>query len=183
MPYRVLVSLEGTAPILFHAWNCESVAGKAAASKGSTEKKTDDLNSYVYRNEKGEICIPGEYLRGAIIGAARFQQDPRSARKSAADLFKAAISSLTPLASLGAKNWDYVDKRRVGIQRGAITRCRPAMKEGWKVQFILMVNLPEYVTSSHLNSTIAAAGRLIGLGDFRPTYGRFNIITFKVLDD
>lgn len=182
-PYRVQVTIEGTAPILFHRWNCESVESKAKAKKGSAEKKTDDVESYVYRNDKRELCIPGEYLRGAIVGAAKFQQDPRSPRKSAADLFKAAVISLTPLASLGVKDWDFMDKRRVVIQRNAITRSRPAMAEGWKATFILMVNLPEYIDRQMLNSTIAAAGKLIGLGDFRPSFGRFNVIGFKLLED
>lgn len=182
-PYRVQVSIEGVAPILFHRWNCESVESKAKAKKGSAEKKSDDVESYVYRNDKREICIPGEYIRGAIIAAAKFQQDPRSPRKSAADLFKAAIVSLTELASLGVKDWDYLDKRRVVIQRNAITRSRPAMATGWKATFILMVNLPEYIDQQLLNSTIQAAGKLVGLADFRPSYGRFNVTNFKVLDD
>ena len=182
-PYRVLIELKGICPILFHRWNCESVESKSKAKKGSAEKKSDDTESYVYRNEKGEICIPGEYLRGAIIAAAKFQQDPRSPRKSAADLFKAGIVSLTELASLGVKEWDYLDKRRVCIQRNAITRSRPAMKEGWVASFIIQVQLPEYIDEHLLNSIVQSAGRLIGLADFRPSYGRFNVTGFKVLDD
>lgn len=183
IPYRVGVTIEGVAPILFHAWNVESVESKGKAAKGSKEKKTDDTESYVYRNDKKEICIPGEYLRGAIIGSAKFKQDPRSPRKSAADLYKAAIVSLTPLASLGSKEWDYLDRRRVTIQRNAITRSRPAFKEGWKATFILMVNLPEYISPSTLNETITQAGKLIGLADFRPSFGRFVITEFEVLED
>lgn len=183
MPYRIEVTIEGSAPILFHRWNCESVESKSKAKKGSAEKKTDDVESYVYRNEKGELAIPGEYLRGAIVGAAKYRQDPRSPRKSAADLFKACIVSLTPMASLGVKTWDFLDKRRVVIQRSAITRSRPAMAEGWKATFILMVNLPEYIDPAMLNETITAAGKLIGVGDFRPSFGRFNIVKFEVLED
>lgn len=182
-PYRVQVSVEGVAPFLFHAWNVESVESKASAKKGSKEKKSDDVESYVYRNDKKELCVPGEYLRGAIINAAKFQQDPRSPRKSAADMFRAAVVSLTQLASLGVKDWDYMDKRRAVVQRNGITRSRPAMKEGWKVTFIIMVNLPEYISPQFLNSTIQQAGKLIGLGDFRPSFGRFNVTEFEVLDD
>ena len=182
-PYRVEVQIEGTAPILFHRWNCESVESKSKAKKGSAEKKSDDVESYVYRTEKGQLAIPGEYLRGAIIGAARYQQDPRSPRKSASDLFKAAVISLTPLASLGVKDWDFLDKRRVVIQRNAITRSRPCMREGWKATFILQIQLPEYIDQALLNTTIQAAGRLIGLGDFRPSFGRFSVINFSVLSE
>lgn len=182
-PYRALVHIEGVCPILFHRWNCESVESKSKAKKGSAEKKSDDVESYVYRDDDGHISVPGEYLRGAIVAAAKFQQDPRSPRKSAADLFKAGVISLTELSSFGVKEWDYLDKRRVCIQRNAITRSRPAMKKGWTAQFILMVNLPEYIAPDLLNSTIQAAGKLIGLADFRPSFGRFVVTKFKVLDD
>jgi hypothetical protein len=183
IPFRVEVTIEGVAPILFHAWNCESVESKGKAAKGSKEKKTDDVESFVFRNSKGEICLPGEYLRGSIIHAAKFQQDPRSPRKSAMDLFKASIVSLTELASLGSKDWDYLDKRRVVIQRNAVTRSRPAFKEGWRATIILMNNLPQYINPQLLNSTIQAAGKLIGVGDFRPSFGRFNVVGFDVLKD
>lgn len=182
-PYRAQVTIEGVSEILFHRWNVESVESKAKAKKGSAEKKTDDVESFIYRNDKGEICIPGEYLRGAIVNAAKFQQDPRSPRKSAADLFKAGVISLTPLASLGAKDWDYLDRRRVVIQRNAVTRSRPAMHAGWKATFILQVQLPDYIDAQLLNMTIQMAGKLIGLAEMRPTYGRFNITEFEVLEN
>lgn len=182
-PYRVEVAIEGVADILFHRWNCEAVDEKANAAKGSKAKKTDDIESYVYRDDDGFICVPGEYLRGAIVGAAKFRQDPRSPRKSAMDLFKAGVVSLTPLASLGTKDWDYLDRRRVVVQRNGINRTRPAMRAGWKATFILMVTLPEYVNAAMLNEVIATAGRIGGLGDFRPTYGRFSVVKYEVLTD
>src|SRR5205085_459688 len=77
-PYRVDVTIVGTADIIFHRWNAESVDEKAKAKKNSVAKKTDDIESYVWRNEKGELCIPGEYLRQAIVHAAKYRQDPRS---------------------------------------------------------------------------------------------------------
>lgn len=179
LPYTCEVTIEGTADFLFHRWNCEAVDAKSKSAKNSKSKKTDDIESYVYRNEKGNLCIPGEYLRMAIIGAAKFKQDPRSPRKSAMDLYKAAIIPLTNLADLGSKDWDYEDRRRVVIQRSGINRTRPAMRAGWKVTFEMMINLPEYVSRHELNDTIAMAGRLIGLGDFRPTFGRFQVVNFK----
>lgn len=182
-PYTVEIAIEGSADILFHRWNNESVEAKATAAKGSKAKKTDDIESYVYRDDAGFICIPGEYLRGAIVGAAKYRQDPRSPRKSAMDLFKAGVVSMTPLASLGVKKWDYEDRRRVVIQRNAITRARPAMRIGWRATFIMMIALPEYISPQILHEVGAMAGRIGGLGDFRPTYGRFNIISFSVLDE
>src|SRR5437016_6305476 len=124
-PYTVHFRLKGTADIIFHRWNCEDIAEKAAAAKGSKSKKTDNVETYIYRNDKDELCIPGEYVRQSVIHAAKFRQDPRSPRKSAMDLYKAGVLSLTVLSSLGKTNWDYIHKCRVMIQRNGITRCRP----------------------------------------------------------
>ena len=177
-PYQVTVTICGTADFLFHRWNCEAVEAKGKAAKNSAAKKTDDIESYVYRDESGELCIPGEYLRQAIILAAKFRQDPRSPRKSAMDLYKAGVVALTNLAPLGVKAWDYEDKRRVVVQRAGINRVRPAMRKGWKAAFDLMVLTPEYISAQDLNDVITNAGRLVGIGDFRPTFGRFQIVAF-----
>jgi len=180
VPYHVDVTIQGDADLLFHRWNVESVSAKAAAAKGSKAKKTDDIASYVWRDEKDHICLPGEYLRQSIIMAAKYKQDPRSPRKSALDLFKAGVVSLTEMASLGKVDWDYIDQRRVTVMRAGITRSRPAMRKGWKAEISLMVILPEYIPEDLLRSVVLDAGRLVGVGDFRPTYGRFSIINWNV---
>jgi hypothetical protein len=180
MPYVATVQVEGSAPFLFHRWNNESVEAKSKAAKGSKAKKSDDVESYVYRDESGTLAIPGEYFRMAIVNAAKFKQDPRSPRKSAMDLFKAGIAVLDEHCPLGVKEWDYLDRRRVMIQRNGVTRERPAMRAGWQATVTLQVLLPEYISSDMLNEVIQSAGRLVGVGDFRPTYGRYNVTRFEV---
>jgi len=180
-PYRVEILLHGTSDLLFHRWSVDDVAEKAAAAKGSATKKTDNVDSYVYRCNDGTLGIPGEYLRQAIIGAARYRQDPRSPRKSALDLYRAGIVSLTELASLGSDTWDYLDRRRVQVQRNGVTRVRPAMLAGWEARFQLQILTPEYIGPDDLRSAIEDAGRLVGVGDFRPTFGRFAVNRFEIL--
>lgn len=180
-PYSVEVEIQGSSPLLLHRWNVEGVAAKSAARKGSKAKKEDNIESYVYRDEAGHLCLPGEYFRQSIIGAAKFLQDPRSPRKSAMDLFKAALVMTPELSSLGVKTWDYLDQRRVQVQRNGITRVRPAMGTGWKARFKVEVLLPEYITMELLNEAVTMAGRLIGVGDFRPTYGRFQLLKFALV--
>lgn len=202
-PYTANVTIEGVADILFHRWNVEGIEEKSKAAKGSKAKKTDDIESYIYRDDEGMICLPGEYLRQSIIMAAKFKQDPRSPRKSAFDLMKAAVVSLTPLAPVYRvcngmaspakegngtashgkeffEDWDYEHRCRVQVQRNGITRSRPALKAGWKAEVQLMVTLPEYVSPQLLHELASNAGRLIGVADFRPTYGRFLVSSFDV---
>ena len=180
-PYVVEVGIEGSAAFLFHRWSVEAVAEKAAAAKGSKSKKTDNLESYVYRTAEGNLAIPGEYFRQSIIHAAKFRQDPRSPRKSAMDLFKAGVVALDELCDVGQPDWAYLDQRRVMIQRNGVTRQRPALTAGWKATARFLVNLPEYIAPAFLHAILTDAGRLIGVGDFRPTYGRFQVTSFAEL--
>lgn len=173
-PYQVRVRIEGQAPLLLHAWNTEDVEAKAAARKNS-QAKQDNPENYVVRNSAGEICVPYEYVRQSVIEAAKYYQDPRSKRKSAKDLYKAGIQSLGELASLEAKQWDYLDRRKVNIQRNAITRTRPAFTAGWTAEFEFIVILPEYIDPVQMREVFDMAGRVVGIADFRPTYGRYTI--------
>lgn len=180
IPYIATVKIEGTSPIIFHRWSNEAVAEKAKAAKNSAAKKSDNVESYVYRCEDGTIGLPGMYLRGAVIEAGRYRQDPRSPRKSMMDMLKAAIVPLTEIGSLGKAEWDYLDERRVTVQRAGITRVRPAFLTGWQVSIDLLCNLPEYVPPAVLLSLLTDAGRIIGVADFRPTYGRFQVTSFDI---
>lgn len=180
LPYTATVTIRGVSLLLYHRYSCESVEAKSKAAKGSAAKKSDDVESYVYRNKAGEICMPGEYLKQAIVHAAKYKQDPRSPRKSAMDLVKASVIALTELCSHGTKEPDAIDQRRVCVNRSAITRSRPCMFEGWEITCQFLVSLPHYVPPSILRELLDSAGKLIGVGDFRPSYGRFSVSKFVV---
>ena len=190
-PYVATINIVGTSSVLFHRYSNEAVAEKAAAKKGSEAKKTDNVESYLWRNHDNIICLPGQYLVGSLTdppnGAAKYRQDPRSPRKSALDLYRAGVITLTDLAPVVSAQTgevtvdpDYLDSRRVMVQRSAITRVRPAFLAGWSATVQLMVQTPEYIQPAELLDTLAAAGRLVGVGNFRPTFGRFQVVGFDI---
>lgn len=191
-PYIATVTVTGASTLLFHRWNNEAVAEKAAAAKGSRAKKSDDVESYLWRDQSGLICLPGRYLVASMTdprnGAAKYRQDPRSPRKSALDLYRAGVVPLTELAPIypvntpdrPATDWDYLDSQRVMVQRQGVTRTRPAFLAGWTATIQLAVLTPEYIPPSALHEVLTMAGRLVGVGDFRPTYGRFMVTRYDV---
>lgn len=180
-PYRVSVTVQGVAAILFNRFSLEDYDERTKAGKGSKVRKANrEPESQVWRTPEGELGIPGLWLRAGIIKAAKYRQDPRSSRATAMDLFKAGVVVVTEVASLGKKMWDYEDAQRAVVQRSAIPRVRPACGPGWKATFDIDVITPEYIASSELHETIINAGRFFGLGDHRPTYGRFQVIRFEV---
>lgn len=179
-PYRVQFTIEGISDLLFHAWDSDAVEQKGKAPKGSAEKKSDNVESYVVRNKSGEIVLPATYMRAAIVEAARFEQDPRSPRKCFRDLAKAAFI-VEADASLGTHEWDYLHRCRVVIQRNAVPRQRPAFSMGWKATFTIQIILSEYLPERLLRRLVDNAGKLIGIADYRPTYGRFVVTEWKML--
>lgn len=183
LPFTVEVSITGTAPFLFHRWSNEQVAAQSAAKKNSKMKKTDNVESYVFRNEKNELCLPGEYMRMSIINSSKYDQHPQKPRASAFELFKAGIictPELCPLNGGEAYTWDFMDMRRVVIQRASITRSRPAMNTGWTVDFEITSLLPDLIDHDFLYKALIRAGMMIGVGDFRPSFGRFAVTKFKL---
>lgn len=188
LPFTIQVTIQGVSDLLFHRWSNEDVKEKNAAAKGSKTKKIDNIEAYLYRDENNYICMPGRYLNRAIVEAARVHQDPRSSRKMAKDLVQAAVIVPTMLAPVLVKDkptsdWDYLDRQRVVIQRAGITRVGPAFTAGWKAQFNVTSLLPEYVTPQFLRRLVQDSGKFIGLADFRPTYGRFDVIEWKELNE
>jgi hypothetical protein len=181
------ITVEGTRDLLMHRYSHESVEAKKKEKKNSEAKKTDDVDSYVYRvsNKDHRIGMPGTWLHGALIKAGRSQQDPRSPRKMACDLMAEGIIINTLVAPFepDVTEADYLDTQRVVVNRGsAVPRTRPAMNPGWRATLELAVLLPEYITRSFLQEMLAYAGRICGVGDYRKGgYGRFAIVSFDVL--
>jgi hypothetical protein len=182
-PYSVAAKIKGDADLLFHRWSVEETEAKAASAKGSLQRKISNIENFVWRDEQGGLCLPALYVRGAMIGAARFQKDPSSPRRNAMSIYKAGIVISPKLPSLGVTAWDYEDKCRVvnPTTRGGINCVRPAMRAGWEIAFEIQVILPEYIDEFMLRETLDRAGRLIGVGSFRPTYGRFSVVGWERL--
>jgi hypothetical protein len=184
-PYTVDVTIEGTARMLMHTWNNEAVAEKAAAKKNSAQKKTDNLESYVIRDNKKRIVVPTLNFCASIRTAGKSFADPTSPRKSMHDRLKAIIipDKEFGLINGGATDWDFVDSRRVVIQRSGITRQRPGFYEGWKITFRITVLEPEFLPLAKLKEIMDNAGKFQGLGDFRPTFGRYRIAGVELVTE
>ena len=182
-PYIAVFQITGTAPILLHGWNIEAVESKGNAAKGSKAKKTDDIESYIFRDAHGHVGVPMHYICSALSDAGRSMQDPRSPRKSFRDLLRAILIPMPTPDTVApflpkTKQWEFVHRGRVVVQRAAITRSRPAFQAGWRIGFEVMVNAPEYLAPTSLQELINKCGRLNGFCDGRPSYGRFVLSDF-----
>ncbi|RPJ00652.1 MAG: hypothetical protein EHM36_14360 [Deltaproteobacteria bacterium] len=82
----------------------------------------------------------------------------------------------------GADKPDFIHEctgRRPPKTGGACIIKRPALNAGWKAPFSLLV-VDERRTPEEIKKAIEESGMLVGLGDWRPEYGRFFLTAWKV---
>lgn len=174
-PYRVRVTIEGTTDLLFQR------SAATEAPEGGDDARAD-LEPCVFRDEQGAVCLPGAYLRAALLAAAEFHRDPQQPAQSAAALAKAALRVETHLASLGRDTWEFVSQQWVLRWPNVSRVCRrPAFRAGWRATFELTVLAPERLGADLLRTLLVEAGQFQGVGSGRPEHGRFRVVWFEVL--
>ncbi len=100
----------------------------------------------------------GEAMKAAVLGAAPFFP-----------LEFDGPLDLTELYETGR----FCDYRGVVVQRARTMRARPRFDD-WKLTVTLLVD-EEAINPREVLAAYQYAGRLVGLGDFRPRFGRFEV--------
>jgi hypothetical protein len=75
------------------------------------------------------------------------------------------------------KDERFRDYRGCGVNNSRVMRMRPKFPE-WALTFEVSYQ-PEVVNRSDLEKWLEDAGQLVGLCDFRPRFGRFEVESVK----
>lgn len=178
---KIKINIEGLTPLIVNRFH-EEAAEEATSGMRSARKERpapdDDAASRLYQNGNGPY-LPAENIRQSIIEAAkRFKIGRRAATTDvAASIF------IMPFELPLVGSW-HTDSRAVVIPAtgGRILRHRPMFDE-WSINFELQLDTDTGIDEKLIREIVASAGKLVGLGDFRPArkgpYGRFNITTWQ----
>ena len=174
---RVLIPIEGTAPLISHRFDEKArrqMLEKQTARKALREvrKPQEEYEACLYRMalaDGGECYgFPASAFRKATIGAARFY-DKSVSMTGLRQLFmtKGVITKADPLALVELEGEPELREDTVRLPNGnAEVRFRGEFEEWGAVLDV------EYVASSidrdSLLSLVAAGGRFVGVGDWRP---------------
>lgn len=183
----VAVKLTGTSPLLMHSdrfANPLNPLTKAHKELTARRKKTDDDQIAIARSEYIGGCywrketgfyIPGQNLDACLIAAAKLQKLGVKFKQGVQvledDLPLAGLEKLTPEKAW--ENPDYVDARGVKVSQAKIIRYRPIFRQ-WAMNATVAFN-PDVVSANEVKKAIEDAGALIGIGDYRPRFGRFKV--------
>lgn len=190
--YTVDVTVVGTAPLIQNRYpmpDFES-AGKGGTKTTGSPDYTQEWRTKFYADSDGCIYQPAAHFDASIKKAAVNFKVTGKRGKTYKDLVSASVF-VTPdfiyhdglkipekLDQDGDKPI-YVDYRPVVVQRARVARARPALKPGWKLSFVLEV-IDDEMPADILQDILTLAGKAVGIGDYRPRFGRFNVTHFEV---
>lgn len=185
------ITLTGTAPLLMHnsrLSNPLDPATKALKKVTGKRQKTDDDHEQIARLEfAGGLYldpdvgpyIPGENIARALVDGAKLT---KMGVKVTRGVF--ISTDVNPLAYDGPRDeqklwdagWRHMASVKIGTSR--TMRCRPWFPE-WRVQADGILD-PSVLELDDLAAIADNAGSMIGLGDWRPRFGRFTATVERV---
>lgn len=185
MPDTIRLRLTGVAPLLMHSGRlADPLDPYAKRLNQLTSKRAKTAADFeeIARVEwtgglwlaEGVPCLPAEALESAIVQAGKARR--------AGSLLRAALTvpDSMPVEHDGpadlARLWaDPSFRHRCGVRIGARTtiRTRPRF-DRWAVDAVVRFE-PSMVDRSMVADIARHAGDLVGLGDWRPRFGRFSV--------
>lgn len=185
MNYKQLrFRITGVAPLVQHngrlANPLDPIAKQMKRVSGKRQKTDADFEELarleflggLYLSD-GAPCIPGELIEATLVEAARKAKRGQQA--------KAGVLSVGnfPLEYEGPKTPDelWADERfrlvvGVKVQRNKVMRTRPIFRD-WAAE-ISVDFMPDQLNRSEVEEMVRTAGQIIGIGDWRPKFGRFS---------
>lgn len=187
---QIKVRIKGTRPMLMHAAtgaNPLDAMTKEHKKLTSKRTKTDDdheqiaksefLMSFYYDKEAGPY-IPGINIEASIIAGAKLKKLGSTFKRGAE-----VLTEIAPLEYNGPRNpeklWTqgFYDARMVKVSTSKLMRYRPLFTD-WELEFEVIFD-EEILNKDDVVNCISDAGAYCGIGDYRPKFGRFEILEVK----
>jgi hypothetical protein len=184
---KVRLSLEGTAPLLMHSARgvdpLDPVVKQIKAITAKRKKTEDDMEviarlefevSMYFLDSIGPF-IPGVNVEKCLVEGGRITKSGKNVERG---LF--VLDNACPLLYTGprdieglwsAANGEFRSMMAVGVGGRKIMRCRPIFHD-WSVECEAELDTT-VLNIGELEQIATHAGSMVGLGDFRPRYGRF----------
>ena len=183
---KVNVKIKGVAPLIVHNGQLANPLyhySKELKSLTGKRKKTDDDLKKIAKLEwfgglyveGGKPIIPGVAIESMLVNAAK--------RDRLGKLFKAGLftNKNFPIIYDGPKDLEKLWKDEkfrlttsVVVKMSRIIRTRPIFPE-WQLETEIVYH-PNVLNEVQIMDAFKAAGDFIGLCEWRPKYGRFEIV-------
>ncbi|HXF43875.1 MAG TPA: hypothetical protein VNK70_00110 [Candidatus Paceibacterota bacterium] len=193
--YEIQVVVEGVGRgLLMHKFSVEASAElESELKKVKRQQRTpqDEAEQVAYRlhpngdENVGQLCLPAEHFLGAIVNTGSSLQVKGRGKKTYKGAFKGQLGVVPDFIGLtDTKSKPLftfkIDSRPVKIKatQGRIIRHRPWLEAGWRAAFRIQVG-DDTIPLEVVQSALEEAGRSACVGDYRPRFGQFRIVSFE----
>ena len=189
---QIQAKIQGTRPLLMHSGalvDPQNEFAKEIKKISAKKPKTDadqaeiarlEFLGAVYVDDSGSIVLPDVNIMSAIVAGARKSKKGKDAQAgvfvNGHGTFGFSFSGKKTPEALW-ESGKFTDRRAVVIQRNKIMRVRPRFNQ-WSSAFTIEVD-DEICNAEEVRNWLETAGNRAGLGDFRPMYGRFEVVEFN----
>lgn len=178
----IKAKIEGVAPgLLMHRFPemtaAQLVNNVKLAGKGK-DTPENEAESCAYRHESGYLCQPAEHIFQSMLKAATGFVIQGRGKKTYKDAVKGGL--LIAPDYILHKTKDYlIDARPVRVQSARIVRHRPHIP-AWELEFEITILDESILPPDVVNAILVQAGQQVGIGDYRPRYGRFIVTAWDL---
>lgn len=171
---KVRVKIRGVAPMLQNRYPMEAESEEKAKRRDEKFDPKEDAEKALYRNKDG-CFVPSSWIEAALRDTAKeFKGKGRSSLKGT---ILSSVFVEPEEIPLGKKTYDEIDRRPAVIQRQRIVKSRPRFNS-WEIEFTINFD-EERVRKEVLKEILVEAGKSKGIGDYRPKFGRFEVLAFQ----
>lgn len=188
MATEIEVSIQGVTPLICNRFTDEAqssaTSGTRISTVGDRGTPLEQAEKKLYIGLDGQPMIPQPNLFRCIIDAGTYFKAGKSkVTTQKSSLIPACVEVYgTELPIIHKEPWQ-VDTRPVRIPStgGRILANRPMFND-WQLSFTMSFD-PDMIGAKLLREILDAAGRRIGLGDFRPAckgpFGKFVVVNWR----
>lgn len=189
--HGIRLRLEGKTPLIMHRFSDAAAQSTQRGSKVANQQYNqgtprEQAETSLYLDSSGALVIPQPNIMASIVGGGQYHKLGRSqVTTRERSLVVAALDIPSVCIPLIASDWE-VDSRPVVIPatKGRVIRHRPRF-DTWALEFDAEIDA-NVMPVDLMQEVIESAGRLVGLGDYRPArkgpYGRYFISMWEVQD-
>lgn len=182
------IGIEGISALLQHKYLFADEAEVFSRKRSGVKDYSLEWEKSCYWHPEVGLYQPGVHIEAALIKSATNFQIPGRQKKTYKDLFKGTVFAKPELIPYGfgklspdgllKKGLIEVHRAVCVVQKSRIERLRPLVPAGWKLKFTLQL-FDDQLPRETLKEILDYAGRFIGIGDWRPRFGRFIVTEFK----
>ncbi len=168
---KVTVKIKGTAPLLMNKYVMDKNDEKQAKRRDEQIDPEEAAVKALYKNSKG-CYAPSAWLDACLRETAKeFKGRGRTSLKATV---LATVFVVPDEIPLNKDTYDEIDQRMGSINRIHIFKSRPKFNS-WELEFVINYN-EKRINKSMLKNILEEAGKTKGVGDYRPKFGRFEIV-------